>query len=497
MGCAGCAVGAKSGKTVGCGGGCSTGGCNKLNVYDWLSDIELPGFMKPFDIVEIAFKGNRKGYYRNLNDLDIHKGIPVVVEADNGGYDIGRVSVKGELVKLQMKKNGYHEEDDRIRKLYRVANEADLARWKECKDMEIPTQYKARSIAIELGLDMKISDVEYQGDKRKATFFYTAEGRVDFRELIKRLAETFRVKIEMRQVSYRDEAGRLGAIGSCGRVLCCSTWLTDFKLVSNSAARYQNLSLNPLKLSGQCGRLKCCLNYELDSYVEALQEFPRDERLTLQLENGTARLQKTDILRRIMWFTVDGSDSGQWIAMEVAKVNEIIDMNSRGEKPAQLVAAPIMEVLKEEEPDFKDMVGEESITRLDNKNRNKKGKGGGRNNDRRNRERGANTQNKQAAPRDNASAPADKQSTDPNKAAAPRRENRERNNNNNRNQGQENKRPPASNSPRNENRGENRGENRNENRNNNRGNRNNRNRGQNNQGENKGPQPGPKPDNPS
>lgn len=391
MGC-GTACGTKPG---GCGssGGCSSGGCNKLNVYDWLSDIELPAIMKPFDVVEVSFKGSRKGYYRNVNAIDLYKDDAVAVEVETGGYDIGRVNVKGELVKLQLKKNGYSEDDPRIKKLYRKATEADLAKWQECKEMEIPTQYRARSLAIDLGLDMKLSDVEYQADRRKATFYYTAETRVDFRELIKRLAETFKVKIEMRQISYREEAGRLGGIGSCGKVLCCSTWLTDFKQVNNSAARYQNLSLNPLKLSGQCGRLKCCLNFELDSYLEALQEFPKDDRLRLEVESGTAFLVKTDILRRLMWFSVQGSDSAQWICLPLAKVREIMEMNARGEKPTHVIEAAA-DTIVEEEPDFKDMVGEDSITRLDRPKQAKGNRNNNRNRDNRNRnsnERGGNT----------------------------------------------------------------------------------------------------------
>ncbi|MFA7381168.1 MAG: regulatory iron-sulfur-containing complex subunit RicT [Bacteroidia bacterium] len=393
MGC-GTACGTKPG---GCGssGGCSSGGCNKLNVYDWLSDIELPAIMKPFDVVEVSFKGSRKGYYRNVNAIDLYKDDAVAVEVETGGYDIGRVNVKGELVKLQLKKNGYSEDDPRIKKLYRKATEADLAKWQECKEMEIPTQYRARSLAIDLGLDMKLSDVEYQADRRKATFYYTAETRVDFRELIKRLAETFKVKIEMRQISYREEAGRLGGIGSCGKVLCCSTWLTDFKQVNNSAARYQNLSLNPLKLSGQCGRLKCCLNFELDSYLEALQEFPKDDRLRLEVESGTAFLVKTDILRRLMWFSVQGSDSAQWICLPLAKVREIMEMNARGEKPTHVIEAAA-DAIVEEEPDFKDMVGEDSITRLDRPKQAKGNRNTNRNRDNRNRnsnsnERGGNS----------------------------------------------------------------------------------------------------------
>jgi cell fate regulator YaaT (PSP1 superfamily) len=383
MGC-GVACGTKGG---GCSsGGCSTGGCNKLNVYDWLADMELPPSMRPFDVVEVSFKGNRKSFYRNIHHLDLYKEEPVVVEVETGGYDIGRVSVKGELVKLQLKKAGVSEDDERIKKIYRVATEADLAKWQECKDLEIPTQYKARSFAIELGLDMKLSDVEYQADRRKAVFFYTAEARVDFRELIKRLADAFKIKIEMRQISYREEAGRLGGIGSCGRTLCCSTWLTDFKQVNTGAARYQNLSLNQLKLSGQCGRLKCCLNYELDTYVEALQEFPKDDKLTIELETGRAILQKTDILRRIMLFTVIGGDSNNWISLPVQKVKELMEMNARGEKPAMLSEYSNEKEIAVEEPDYKDMVGEDSITRLDRPKKNKSRNNNRNNNSRDNKE---------------------------------------------------------------------------------------------------------------
>ena len=337
--------------------------------------------MKPFDVVEIRFKGSRKGFFRNTEQLDFTLDDLVVVQADTG-YDVGHVSLKGELVKLQLKKKGLTERSEVIRDIHRVANERDIAKWEEAKEMEVKTQYKAREIAIELGLEMKISDVEYQGDKRKATFYYTAEGRVDFRELIKRLADTFKVKIEMRQVSYREEAGRLGAIGSCGRVLCCSTWLTDFKQVNTGAARYQNLSLNPLKLSGQCGRLKCCLNFELEAYIEALKEFPKGDRFTLETERGSARVQKTDILRRIMWFSYSSRDAN-WVAMPVEEVNRIAELNKKGEKPADLLEDKFLALAtQEEEPDFKDMVGEDSITRMDNrarkgnkprkKNRNKK-----------------------------------------------------------------------------------------------------------------------------
>ena len=368
---------------MGCGsggcssGGCSTGGCNKLNTFDWLVDMDLPPHIKPYDIVEVRFKGTRKEYYRNFHHHDITNKDLVVVEMENG-YDIGEVSLKGELVKLQLKKNQIRE-DGEFRKIIRRANDGDIARRKENKELEVPTMYKARTIALELGLSMKLSDVEYQGDKRKATFYYTAEDRVDFRELIKRLAESFKVRVEMKQIGYRQEAGRLGAIGSCGRELCCSTWLTDFKLVNTNAARYQNLSLNPLKLSGQCGRLKCCLNYELDGYMEALKDFPVEDNLVLQFADGEYKSVKTDILKRMMWFA-PREHGGEWKGLTVEQVKEYKELNKQGVKPEVVV---IKKELKVAVVDFQNDMGTESLTRLDdnkkpqkknNKNRNNRNK---------------------------------------------------------------------------------------------------------------------------
>lgn len=364
MGCGsgGCSTGG------GCSsGGCSSGGCNKLNTYDWLGVMEMPAYMKPFDIIEVHFKGTRKEYYRNVHQLDITLNDLVVVEMENG-YDIGKVSMKGELVKLQLKKNGLTPEGD-FRKIIRRANEADTAKWKENKELEVPTMYKARTFALQLGLSMKLSDVEYQGDRRKATFYYTAEERVDFRELIKKLAEAFKVRIEMRQIGYRQEAGRLGAIGSCGRELCCSTWLTDFKLVHTSAARYQNLSLNPLKLSGQCGRLKCCLNFELDNYLEAQKDFPPGDHIRIELVNGFYKLIKTDILKRTMWFVPEFEFGGEWLALQTAQVKEILEQNKNGEKPQ--IVMPKKEQKKLAEFEFKNDMGTEDINRLDDRSKNK------------------------------------------------------------------------------------------------------------------------------
>jgi|LauGreSuBDMM15SN_2_FD.fasta_scaffold00166_12 cell fate regulator YaaT (PSP1 superfamily) len=366
MGCGsgGCSTGG------GCSGGCSTGGCNKLNTYDWLAEMELPPHMKPFDIVEVRFKGTRKEFYRSTL-VDFYVNEYVVVDAENG-YDIGKVALKGELVKLQLKKYNRSENDTDFRKIVRKATEADIAKFKENQELEVPTMYKARSISMELGLSMKLSDVEYQGDRRKATFYYTAEERVDFRELIKRLAESFKVRIEMRQIGYRQEAARLGAIGSCGRELCCSTWLTDFKLVNTQAARYQNLSLNPLKLSGQCGKLKCCLNFELDSYMEALKDFPPDNYVTLQFEDNIAyKSVKTDILKRVMWFAPQTELGGEWLSLPVKKVREIIDLNKKGEKPPLLLEDKKPAKIEKVELDFKNDMGTGSLTRLDERDRNK------------------------------------------------------------------------------------------------------------------------------
>lgn len=374
MGCGsgGCSTGG------GCSGGCSSGGCNKLNTYDWLAEMDLPPHMKPFDIVEVQFKGTRKEFYRasNLNEFFMNE--YVVVEVENG-YDIGKVNLKGELVRLQLKKYNRSEHDTDYKKILRKANEADLAKHKENKELEVPTMYKARSIAMELGLSMKLSDVEYQGDRRKATFFYTADERVDFRELIKKLADSFKVRIEMRQIGYRQEAGRLGGIGSCGRELCCSTWLTDFKLVNTSAARYQNLSLNPLKLSGQCGKLKCCLNFELDSYLEALKEFPDENNISLTFEDKRIYKQvKTDILKRVMWFAPYTEIGGEWINLPVAEVRNIQGLNKKGEFPPLLVQEKKQLKTEKGELEFKNDMGTGSLTRLDERDRKRKAKGNNR-----------------------------------------------------------------------------------------------------------------------
>jgi cell fate regulator YaaT (PSP1 superfamily) len=329
----GCACGtAKDGKVGGCknNGACGTGGCNKMNVFDWLSNMEMPGESK-FDVVEVRFKNGRKDFYRNTDKLRLVTGDAIVVEVPNG-HHVGYVSLQGELVRLQMQKKNVTNNEE-IRKVYRIAHTKDLEKLEEVKKRELPTLYRTREIVRQYNLAMKLSDVEYQADNTKATFFYSADDRVDFRELIKALAGEFRIRVEMRQISLRQEAGRLGGIGVCGRELCCSTWLSDFKNVATSAARYQNLSLNPSKLSGQCGRLKCCLNYELETYMEALKDIPEVEA-PLLTEKGEATLQKTDIFRKIMWFGYKQEDT--WYPLNIARVNEILALNRAGRKPATL-----------------------------------------------------------------------------------------------------------------------------------------------------------------
>jgi cell fate regulator YaaT (PSP1 superfamily) len=334
----GCACGtSKGGKVSGCNnnGACNTGGCNKMNVFDWLSNMDMP-VQDKFPVVEVRFKNGRKDFYRNTDKLSLTTGDAVIVESTTG-HHLGHVSLQGELVRLQMQKKKVAN-DDEIKKIYRIATQKDSEKHEEVKKRDLPTLYRTREIIQQLKLNMKLSDVEYQADNTKATFFYSAEDRVDFRELIKLLAAEFKVRVEMRQISLRQEAGRLGGIGVCGRELCCSTWLTDFKNVATSAARYQNLSLNPSKLSGQCGRLKCCLNYELETYMEALKGIPEIEA-PLLTEQGEARLQKTDIFRRIMWFGF--KEENTWYPLNIDRVNEILALNREGKKPATLQANEI------------------------------------------------------------------------------------------------------------------------------------------------------------
>ncbi len=436
MGCGSCGTGGGCAPS-GCksNGSCLTGGCQKMEVYDWLSNLDSPINYAPFVVVEVKFKGARKEFFLNNDNIYLEIGELVAVEGAAGGYDVGHVSLTGELVRMQMKRRKTPL-DQVTRKIYRKATPADVDKWKLAKDMEWQTMHKARTLALELRLSMKISDVDYQGDKTKATFFYTAEGRVDFRELIKKMAENFRIRIEMRQIGMRQEAGRLGGIGSCGRELCCSTWLTNFKTVSTAAARYQNLSLNTLKLAGQCGKLKCCLNYELDTYLDALKDIPNRVE-SLQTEVGVARHQKTDIFKKLMWFSYANQED--WIPLKVARVKEIMAMNKKGEKPINLKDEAVelkTTAIVEKVHDYENVVGQDSLTRLDdrarNKNRNQNRGNTANRNDRTprpnpNQQIKKQEQTKQNLNSDNAAAPA-------NSAAKPtNRNNKNRNKNRNKN----------------------------------------------------------------
>jgi len=337
-------------------------GGSKLNVYDWLE--EYPS-NKPDDIFEIQFKNTRKGYYKNVNDLPLKKGDIVVVES-NPGYDTGIVSLCGDLVFAQMKKTGFNIANAEFRKIYRKAKPADIEKWQEAIALEHSTMIQSRQIAADLNLNMKIGDVEYQGDKLKAIFYYIADERVDFRELIKIFAERFRIRVEMKQIGARQEAGRIGGIGSCGRELCCASWISNFVSVTINSARIQEISMNPQKLAGQCGKLKCCLIYELDTYIDARKEIPRI-MAPIEADDANYYLVKTDIFNRTMYFSSDPHSNVASIPLSIEKVNEIIRMNRKGIKVQNL--ADYNNSKKEVEPDYKNVVGEDSITRFDSANK--------------------------------------------------------------------------------------------------------------------------------
>jgi len=382
MSCNSCSTG-KDGQPKGCknNGTCGTDSCNKLTVFDWLANMSLPQGEEPFIGVEVRFKNGRKEYYKNTENLTLSIGDIVATQAQSG-HDIGMVTLTGELVRIQMKRKKVNiDDEENVLKIYRKASQKDIDIWSEARDKEEPMKVKARQFAIDLKLQMKISDIEYQGDASKATFYYTAEERVDFRELIKLFAKEFRTRIEMKQVGFRQEASRLGGIGSCGRELCCSTWLTDFRSVSTSAARYQQLSLNPLKLAGQCGKLKCCLNYELDAYLDALKEFPKTDT-KLYTEKGTAVCQKTDIFKGFMWFAYEG-EWMNWHKLTTAQAREIIELNKKKQKIASLEEYA-SELIEDTKADFENVVGQDSLTRFDspkrkNKRRNNRNKKKGNN----------------------------------------------------------------------------------------------------------------------
>lgn len=373
MGCTNCGN-SDGGMPRGCrnNGTCSSGGCNKLGVFDWLANMQLPSGKSQFDIVEIRFKNSRKSFFRNLNGLDLNVGDVVVVEA-SPGYDVGVVSVNGELSRIQLQKKEPGFKIHEARKIIRHATQEDIDKWVAATKKEQSTMHRARELAIKLDLDMKISDVEFQGDGTKATFYYTANERVDFRQLIKDMADAFRVRIEMRQIGARQEAARLGGIGSCGRELCCSTWLTDFRSVSTKAARYQQLSLNPQKLAGQCGKLKCCLNYELDVYVEALKDFPSPE-IKLYTKKGVGIHIKTDVFKQIMWYLhqVKDESTPSLIALHPNRVKEIIELNKQKKNPEDLKDFMIETVIEVPEVEYSNGGSQDDLDRFSDDFKKKK-----------------------------------------------------------------------------------------------------------------------------
>ena len=354
MACTNCSTGTKDGTPRGCknNGTCGTDSCNKLTVFDWLSNMSMANGEIPFNCVEVRFKNGRKEFYRNTEKLTLNIGDIVATEA-SPGHDIGIVTLTGELVKIQMKKKGVKDNAE-ITKVYRKASQKDIDIWSSARDKEEPMKVRARELAIEHKLEMKISDIEFQGDGSKATFYYTANDRIDFRLLIK---------------GFRQEASRLGGIGSCGRELCCSTWLTDFRSVNTSAARYQQLSLNPQKLAGQCGKLKCCLNYELDTYMDALKDFP-DFETKLVTEKGDAICQKQDIFKGLMWFAYT-NNFANWHVLKIEQVQEIIAENKQKRKVASLEDFAL-EVVQEPQKDFNNAMGQESLTRFDQPKKKKR-----------------------------------------------------------------------------------------------------------------------------
>ena len=446
MGCGSCGTG-KDGAPGGCQshGSCASGGCNRMNVHDWLANLPFSDPESNCRIIEISFNnGSRKDYYRNTTLHYFEKGEMVAVEGVNG-FDVGMINLTGELVRLQLKKNNIDEKSPDIRKVLRRATEADIAKMMEAKAREAQVLIRSRAMARLLRLELKMAEVEIQADGRKATFFYIADDRVDFRELIKQYAGEFKVKVEMRQIGARQEAGKVGGIGSCGRELCCSTWLTDFKSVNTNAARYQNLSINQTKLSGQCGRLKCCLNYELDTYMDALQFFPTDADM-LETAKGRAFLVKKDIFRNLMWYTM--ADTTKQYPMAIDAVKKIKAQNREGIKPEALETAEIISSKpKEVEPEYADIVGQISIKTLEKTTRKRRDKersqqqGPPRRNERNDQAPPRPDQRRQNAPRGQQQAGPQQQGRNPNQPQ-PQRPPQNR-------QGQQggNRRPGPSNGP--------------------------------------------------
>ncbi|MBK8581944.1 MAG: hypothetical protein LKM36_04030 [Flavobacteriales bacterium] len=386
MSCTSCTKGA-DGKPAGCksNGYCSDSGCNKLDVFDWLAGVPLPGGQSPFDAVEVRFKNTRKGFYRNGNALSLLPGDIVTVEASSG-YDVGVVTIAGELVRAQMQRKSANTDTYELRKVLRKSTQEDIDIWHASRKLEDETMFAARKLCGEQRLDMKVSDVEYQGDGTRATFYYMAEERIDFRELLRKMSDRFKVRVDMKQLGARQEAGRIGGIGSCGRELCCSTWLTDLRTVSTSAARYQQLALNPQKLAGQCGKLKCCLNYELDMYIEAIKSYP-SANAKLKTKQGTGMHMKTDIFGEKMWYIFKMPGSPVVMAgFPVETVRDILAQNKLGEVPdVDLHMADVPEPAKASdlpETDYGNVSdGAEELSRFDTKIKQggkKRGRGGKR-----------------------------------------------------------------------------------------------------------------------
>lgn len=383
MACTGCSSGA-DGKPSGCksNGYCSTSGCNKLDVFDWLAGVPIPGALQPFDGVEVRFKNTRKAFYRNTTGLHLMPGDLVTVDAAPG-HDVGMVSLAGELVRAQMERRKLAPETYDLKKVLRKSGQEDIDRWHEARKREDDTLFEARRMVREARLDMKVTDVEYQGDGTKAILYYVAEERIDFRGLVRQMADRFKVRIEMKQIGARQEAGRIGGIGSCGRELCCSTWLTDFRSVTTSAARYQQLALNPQKLAGQCGKLKCCLNYELDMYIEAIKSYP-SQNAKLKTQQGTGAHIKTDIFTGTMWYGFKKPGEPFIMAgFPVDTVRDILARNKEGELPEVDLNMALEPEPVEKKPDYENVVGQDDLTRFDSKlkagrKRNKKKSKGGR-----------------------------------------------------------------------------------------------------------------------
>ena len=370
MGCGNCGTG----KPNGCksNGGCSTGGCNRMNVHDWLLNMPIADVAEECKVIEVSFNhGSRKDFFRNTTLQLFEKGDMICVEGVSG-FDLGEVSLTGEIVRIQMKKKGIEEANPEMKKVLRRAGDRDVDTWRHSKSREKEALIRSRAIAKQLKLEMKVSEVEIQADSRKATFFYIADGRVDFRELIKVYASEFKLKVEMRQIGARQESAKVGGIGSCGRELCCATWLSEFKSVNTTAARYQNLSINQTKLSGQCGRLKCCLNYELDTYLDALQHFP-DNCDSIQVAKGIASLIKKDIFKNLMWYVLP--DSNKQYPLTIERVKKIRSLNAQGVIPEELEVVEITSSkVKETEPEFVELVGQISLRSLEKADKKRKQK---------------------------------------------------------------------------------------------------------------------------